>query len=526
MRIEDQMTLDLDRTVGGAVRANLSAVPERLAIAADGDRMTWGELGDAVGRAAAHLRARGLGRGDHLAILLPNGTDWAIWALASSLRGVTIVPANTKLRPDELRYQLVQSRAAALVVPGEPGRELMDVAETAGQSGDDLEAPALRHVIAVGATTRPWATPYVPPAQVALEDEGRPTDIALIQYTSGTTAFPRGAMITHGALLQDATGVASRLRVHEEDRYYSPSPFFHSGGSTLGLYLGLVTRTPIFTAARFDADQVLDVIEREGITMFGGIDALWMSLCSSPSFSRSRFSSVEKGWTAATGELFDTLVERTGVPRLVNLYGLSEASPNVTIADVDAPYEHRRTCGQPHSGFEIRIVDPESRAPFDRVPGEATPAGEIEVRGPCVMRGYFDKPAETAEVLDGEGWLRTGDRGWLRPDGALVYEGRYKHMLRVGGENVAAAEIESALLAHPHVSQAAVIGVPHDRLTEVPAAVVVTTDDGVPADDIVSFVAERLAPFKVPRRLEIVDELPTTGSGRIQKFLLEELLRP
>lgn len=519
------MSLNLDRTIGRALLDDVSTAPGQLAVAADGSRATWAEIGEAVGRAVTYLRDLGLSRGDHLSILLPNGTDWAVWALASGCEGLTIVPANTKLRADELRYQLVQSRATALIVPGEERSDLLDIVESSCQPGDDVEAPALLHVVSVGETDRPWAQPYDAPPPALLEDRARSDNVALIQYTSGTTAFPKGAMITHGALLQDAAGVASRLRLHDGDRYYSPSPFFHSGGSTLGLYLALVTRTPIFTAARFDAEEVLDTIERERITVFGGIDALWMSLCSSPSFSRSRFSSVEKGWTAATGELFDTIVDRTGIPQLVNLYGLSEASPNVTIADVDAPYEERRTCGHPHSGFEVRIVDPETRTPVAADARERTPAGEIEVRGPCVMQGYYDKPDETAKVLDEAGWLRTGDRGRLLPGGALVYEGRYKHMLRVGGENVAAAEIESALLAHPAIAQAAVIGVPHERLTEVPAAAVVATRDNLDPQEVIGFVSERLAPFKVPRRLEIVDELPTTGSGRIQKFLLDELLQ-
>lgn len=514
-------TEHLDRTVGAALLDSLVHAPNQLAISADGQRMTWADLGEAVARAVAYLQHLDVRPGQHLSILLPNGVDWAVWAFASGLRGLTIVPANTKLTADELRYQLTQSHASVLVVPGEEHPELLDAAEGARRAGGGIEAPALEHVIAVGQTDRTWAQRYSPPAPVALEDQASADDIALIQYTSGTTAFPKGAMIRHGALLQDAAGVAARLRIHDDDRYYSPSPFFHSGGSTLVLYLGLVTRVPIFTGARFDTEEVLDVIERERITVFGGIDALWMSLCSSLAFSRERFSSVEKGWTAATGDLFDTIVERTGVPKLVNLYGLSEASPNVTIADVADPHEMRRTCGQPHSDFEIRIVDPDTRGMRESLAGEPTPPGEIEVRGPCVMRGYYNKPDETAEVLVPEGWLRTGDRGRLLPDGSLVYEGRYKHMLRVGGENVAAAEIESVLLSHPAVAQAAVIGLPHERLTEVPAAAVVAT--GVTAAELVGYVRTRLAPFKVPRSIRIVDELPTTGSGRIQKFLLDEL---
>lgn len=507
------------RTIGSILRGNVEVVGETLAIDADGQRRTWGEIGDAVGRALAYLREIGVRQGQQVSILLPNGVDWAVWAFASSLHGLTIVPANTKLRATELRYQLEQSDTVLLVVPGEDRSEILDTVEEATQA--DGAAPLLSpgRIVTTESAVRPWLVAYVPPSPVELEDRSAPSDVALIQYTSGTTAFPKGAMITHGALLQNAAGVASRLRLHRGDRYFSASPFFHSGGSTLFLYLGLLARVPIYTTARFQVDRVLDVIESEQVTVYGGIDALWMTLGSSPGFSQERFASVEKGWTAATGDLFDTIVKRTGVPKLVNLYGLSEASPNVTIADVEASYDERRACGRPQSNVEIRIVDPETRSVLPTSSDAGTASGEIEVRGPCVMLGYYKKPDETAEVLQSDGWLRTGDKGRVRSDGALVYEGRYKHMLRVGGENVAAAEIESVLLSHPSVMLAAVIGIPHERLTEVPAAAVVVNDD-VTSEELMQYVSSRLAPFKVPRLIRLLEELPTTGSGRVQKFLL------
>lgn len=509
-----------DRTVGALLGRHVQAHPWRLALQADDDRVSWGELHDAVTWAAVALRAAGLRRGEHLSILLPNSVAWAVWAFAAGVCGLTVVPANTKLRAEELRYQLWQSDSVAAIVPGEEHADLLDTFAEARQAGEDIPAPALRTVISAGWTARSWATPYEPPEPAPLDDRAAPDDVALIQYTSGTTAFPKGAMITSGALLQNAAGVATRLRLDEKDRFFSPSPFFHSAGSTLLLYLGLVSAVPVYTQSRFDPAQALDVIEEEGITVYGGIDALWVNLVNDPAFSRERFTSVRKGWIAATGDLFDQIVERADVPGLVNLYGLSEASPNVTIADVEAPLEQRRTCGHPHSGFEVRIVDPDTRVSL-----EAGQPGEIEVRGPCVMVGYYGKSEETAEVLDQKGWLRTGDRGLLRPDGCLVYEGRYKHMLRVGGENVAAAEIENALLTHPVVAQAAAIGVPHERLTEVPAAAVVPrAGHELDPDEVVAFLEERLAAFKVPRRIEVLEELPTTGSGRVQKFRLQELL--
>jgi acyl-CoA synthetase (AMP-forming)/AMP-acid ligase II len=209
-----------------------------------------------------------------------------------------------------------------------------------------------------------------------------------------------------------------------------------------------------------------------------------------------------------------------GLTGVANVYGISEASPNVTIADADDPPAMRQTCGRPHSGTEVRIV---------ALDGGTAPAGEsglIEVRGPCVMKGYLDDPEQTAATVSADGWLTTGDRGHLDADGNLVYEGRAKDMLRVGGENVAPAEIEAVLLAHPELAAAAVVGVPHDRLVEVPAAFVVPHPGrAVSPEQVTEHVAQALAPHKVPRLVIVTDELPMTGSGKVRKHQLAERAR-
>ena len=507
------------RTVGRELRAAVAERGDRLALRADHRRLTWAELGDAVGRASAYLRTNGLRPGDHVSILMPNSTEWAVWAFACGSLGLVLVPASTRLRPQELRYQLQQSDSVVLIVPGEEHPEVLDLAAEALDVGGGPLAN-LRMVVGAGPTDREWVTPYDAPEPDEIPDLAEPDDIVLIQYTSGTTAFPKGAMLTHRAVLQDAAGVAERLHVEpERDRFLSPSPFHHVGGSTVLLYLALVTGVPIYTTSTFDAEQILRMMEEESITIYGGIDSLWVMTAKAPTFTAERMASVRKGWIAATDGLFREIEKLTRVPGLVNLYGLSEASPNVTIADVAWPREERVTCGRPHSGFEVRVVDPDTRLPLP-----AGPPGEIEVRGPCVMVGYYAKAQETSETIGPDGWMRTGDRGYLRNDGNLVYEGRYKHMLRVGGENVAAAEIEAALLAHPDIAEAAVIGLRHDTLGEVPAAAVVPKAGRlVTPEQVTAHVAGLLAVFKVPRTVRIVDELPTTGSGRVQKFRIDRL---
>lgn len=223
---------------------------------------------------------------------------------------------------------------------------------------------------------------------------------------------------------------------------------------------------------------------------------------------------------AAPREIARQVHERMGLTGIVNVYGLSEASPNVCVADPRGDVEQRRTCGKPHSGTRVRIVDPWSRA--------ALPVGSvgvIEVNGPCVTQGYYRNDDATREAIDPEGWLHTGDLGWIDQNGDLTYDGRAKDMLRVGGENVAPAEIESVLLTHPDVLEVAVVGTPHDRLVEVPAAFVVPRKGAaVEPEALTAYAEERLASFKVPRVVVVVDALPKTGSGKVQKVRLKELL--
>ena len=496
--------------------------PEHVAFDIDGRRMTWGELARAARDVAAGLqRVLGVTRGDHVAILMPNSIEWVVWALACGLAGATIVPLNTRLQPDEVAYQLAQSDAAAVVTDGRYV-ELLERVGAHERSGERF--PRLRHVVVLGddAGALQWATPYEPPAvgPAAPAERGTADDVLIMQYTSGTTAFPKGALLTQGQVLLNAAGVAGRMHVSDRDRVCSPSPFFHSGGSTLLLFLGLVTGATVLSFGRFDPADVLATIEREQATIYNGIESFFIGLLKDPSFAPERVRSVRTGWIAASAELVGQVHEEMGMTGIINVYGVSEASPNVTIADADAPPEVRRTCGPPHSGTEVRIVDERTGEPLG-----ANRSGLIEVRGPCVMQGYYAKPDATAEVLGTDGWLKTGDRGRLDDAGNLVYEGRGKEMLRVGGENVAPAEVESALLRHPDIAQAAVIGIPHEELQEVPAAFV-APEPGRSLDPaaVSEYAAERLAKFKVPRTVHVLDELPMTGSGKVQKFRLAELV--
>jgi acyl-CoA synthetase (AMP-forming)/AMP-acid ligase II len=499
-------------TVARLVRDQARVRPDGPALAIDGRKITWHELAKEAASVAAWLEARvGPGCGQRLAILMPNCVEWVVWAMGAATAGYTFVPLNTKLKGPELGYQLRHSGAVALVARGQPAQTLTSV--LAPDAGFDL--PALQEVVLLG-DRADWATvtdPVLPDADPwTSPTEVLPDDVLLIQYTSGTTAFPKGVMLTNAQVVTNARGVAARLHLSADDRIASPSPFFHVAGTTLLLFIGLVSGACVYSFGSFDPEVVMQTIERQQISVFNGVEAFFIGLLKHPNFARERLRSVRTGWLSASVDLLRQVHGEMGLTGIVNVYGISEASPNVTIADSRGPEEMRCTCGKPHSGMEVRIVD-ETRAAVP--PGTI---GLIEARGPCVMKGYLDDPGQTAAVIDAEGWLTTGDLGLIDEDGNLIYEGRAKDMLRVGGENVSPAEIEAVLLTHPDIANAAVIGIPHDKLLEVPMAFVVT-HAGREGDSvaITHFVEERLAAYKVPRSVVFLDELPMTGSAKVRK---------
>ncbi len=516
------------------------ATPTKMAIVTPARSLTWKELDNEAARLSGVLLALGVTPGDKVGILMPNSCEWVAWAHGAAGIGAVVVPVNTRFRAEELAYQLKASDTSVLVMHRTIGdieflglvQNLVPEITVAALLGLRSAAlPLLRHVVCLDATTGDPAG-VLSDAQVrALVPSGgmdevrrareavRPQDLAIIQYTSGTTAFPKGTMLSHYGTARNALHVNERLHVDGDDRIFVPGPFFHVAGSTLGILLGLLAGATIYTLPRYEPAEVLDAIERERITVYNGVDSLFIMLYKHPSFRASALTSVRTGWIASSPEIVRMVHEDMGLRGLVNVFGISEASPNVTLCDIDDPIELRaQTCGYPHPDCQLKIVDPGT--------GEALPAGrpgEICFRGYSLMLGYYNNLAETAKAIDGDGWLHTGDRGLLRPTGELEYFGRIKDMLRVGGENLAPAEVEEVLSQHPKVRQSAVVGIPDDRLVEVPAAVVeLKPDETCTADEIIAFCKERLAGFKVPRAVAFVDALPMTGSGKIQKFRLRQ----
>jgi acyl-CoA synthetase (AMP-forming)/AMP-acid ligase II len=347
----------------------------------------------------------------------------------------------------------------------------------------------------------------------------RPDDVALLQFTSGTTADPKAAMLYQVAMLRGACYPSAPLRLGEHDRYFSPQPFFHAGGSIKVMLAPIVTGCSMIVQSYFDPGEALYLMEKHQCNVTMGHQPHYIEYLNHPDLKKRRLK-LDRGLIFASPEVNRRVHEELGI-ELVSPYGLTETHLGGTSCQLDDPLEKRtNTVGRPMSGVEMAIRSPESS---EFLPGREP--GEVCFRGWCTMKGYFDDPERTAAVLGADGWLRTGDIGYLDDEGYLKLIGRIKDMVRVGGENVAAADVESFLLRHEKIKQTVVVGMPDARLGEVCAAFVeLKPASQATEDEILNYCREGLASFKTPRTIIFVGEWPMTGAGKIQRYVLRDRL--
>jgi fatty-acyl-CoA synthase len=428
-----------------------------------------------VRRAAKALHALGVRRGDFVGILMGNDETWVTLFYAAAMLGAVTVPVNTRFKSAELGFCLKQADVKALFLADRflniDFLSFLREAEPAVDHGlPGATLPLLEHVIVLGDEVPLTGTSFsdflafadrVSDAELdAQAARVKPSDLLLIQFTSGTTAYPKAVMLTHDNMLHDAWAVNLRLGIRPDDRYFNCRPFFHVAGTTLSLLVSLVAGACLVTLPTFEAGAALRMMKDERCTLTSGNDTLFQMMLGHPSFDPAALS-LRGGWAAAGPETIRNIVEVMGARDVCVAYGLSEASPNVVLNDYRDPLELRIAgLAKPHDGVEVRIADEQNVA----LPAGAS--GEIQVRGWNVMRGYYKNADATAKVFTEDGWLRTGDIGVLTEDGRLRMVGRTKDVFRVGGENVAPAEVEEVLLAHPAVATAQVVGVPDARLGE------------------------------------------------------------
>jgi fatty-acyl-CoA synthase len=504
--------------------------PQQEALVIEGTRWTFSRLQAEAQRVARALVACGVQPGDHVGICTGNRVEWVAFFLGAALAGAVTVPVNTRFKADELRYCLSQADVTVLVLADRFLKvdfmamlRAIEPAIDAALPGSAL--PRLRQVAVLGADVPAGALAWE--AWLAAGD-GRALpagcagadDVVLIQYTSGSTSFPKGVQLSHDSMLRNADAIAGRIGLEAGDRYFSARPFFHVAGTTLSILAALSRGACLVSTPAFDAGTSLDAIEAERCTFLSGNDPMFQMMLSHPSLPSRRLA-LRGGWGSCTPQMMQAAEETLGM-KICHAYGLSEAAPNVCMSDWRDPPEQRwNSFALPLPGLSVRMVDPESGM---AVPPGAT--GEIQVRGWSVMKGYYGMPEQTAQTFTADGWLRTGDLGTLDEHGRMHFISRIKEVFRVGGENVAPAEVEDLLLRHPAVAQAQVVGVPDARLGEVGAAYVVLRPGALlePAE-LIEWTRARIAGFKVPRHAKVVDgfeAIGMTASVKVQKNRLRE----
>ncbi|WP_260986347.1 AMP-binding protein [Bordetella genomosp. 13] len=538
MRLLDDAFVPVPLTLAQVLDATVRSRGPQEAYVGPGERHTWAQIQSQSRRIAAALHAAGIARGDHVGLMLGNSGLWIAAFYACAAIGAVTVPVNTRFKADELLFCLKQSDVRLLIHADsflgiDFAGLLRQVEPAVDQQLPGQALPELRTVVTVGA---PSAAAGAIGFEAFLDAGSRvsadlldqlaqqvePRDVLLIQYTSGTTSFPKGVMLSHANMLGDAASVARRMGVKPDDRYFSIRPFFHVAGSTLSVLVALASGCCLLSMPKFDVALALKTLEEERCTLTSGNDTIFLMLMGHPDFDAGRLH-LQGGWAAAGPEVMQKIRDVMKVPHMCNAYGQSEASPNVLLSDRDDVFELRRDGYMlPHPGVDVRIADSDSGAVL--APGAGQ--GEIQVRGWNVMRGYYRMPEQTAKAFTEDGWLRTGDMGEQRADGRIRMVGRLKDMYRVGGENVAPAEVEEVLHAHPAVQQAQVIGVPDARLGEVTGAfVLLKAGQQASGEELVAWCKARCANFKVPRYLSLVDtfeNIGMTGSSKVQKNKLRD----
>jgi HIP---CoA ligase len=508
-------------TIPALVGATVERHGHRPAVV-DGDtQLSYAELDDRVRTFAAALVAAGVEPGDRVAIWAPNSARWVIAVLGLWHAGATLVPVNTRFKGTEAADILGRSRARVLVTVTDflatdhlallaaSGAALADLRTVVVAQGPERDGSVGWDAFLAGATGSGRAEVERRSRAVTGDD---PSDIL---FTSGTTGVPKGVVMTHGRTLGIATDWVDMVGLDADDRYLMVNPYFHMFGLKAGILASVAAGAAMLPEPVFDADRALARVAAEGVTVLPGAPTLYQSILDHPDRARYDLSSLRKGTIGAADipvALIRRIFDELPYAVLISGYGLTEAGTASGTRIDDDPEAIATTVGPARPGFEVRIA---GNGGEDLPPGET---GEIVLRSPTVMAGYLDDPRATAEALSPDGWLRTGDLGTLDERGYLRIVGRAKDMFIVGGFNAYPAEIENLLLRHPDVAQAAVVGIPDERLGEVGVAFVVTRSGAATTGEaIVAWCRAEMANYKAPRAVEIVDALPTNATGKVEK---------
>jgi acyl-CoA synthetase (AMP-forming)/AMP-acid ligase II len=517
---------ELPQTIPGVVRRAATLFGELEGVV-DGDvRLTFAELAAEIDIAARALIASGVEPGERVALWAPNVYEWAVAALGVHSVGGVVIPLNTRFKGAEAAYVLGAAGARRLfTVTDFLDTNYVDLLRGAANAVELDDIVILRGAVPAGCTS--WSdfiargVDVDASVSVARADAVLPDDLCDILFTSGTTGAPKGAMLMHAASIRAYEAWSDVVGLREGDRYLIVNPFFHAFGLKAGILASLLKGATIVPHPVFDVPSLMKRISEERITMLPGPPAIFQTILNHPDLDQFDLSTLRLSVTGAapiTTEMIIAMREKLGFENVVTGYGLTEAHGIATMCRHDDDAETiAKTSGRAIPGVEVRLVGDDGNEVATGSPGE------VVVRGYNLMKGYLDDPAATAEAIDADGWLHTGDIAVADAAGNIDITDRMKDMFIVGGFNAYPAEIERAMTAHPAVAAVAVVGVPDQRLGEVGMAfVIAATGTTIDNDELIAWCRERMANYKVPRYIEAVAALPLTASGKVLKYDLRD----
>ncbi len=530
-------------TIGDMLKQQARDYPDSDALVAPyvGARYTYKQLDEVTDIVARGLMGMGVQRGDKVSIWATNYPEWVITQFATAKMGAVLVTVNTNYKQYELEYLLKQSDTMTLIMmKGFKDSDYVshirglcpELNEAEPGKLDSKKLPFLKNVVYLDSDEQPgmfkWEQLFGFAEKVPQEElEAHMAELAIddvinMQYTSGTTGFPKGVMLTHYNLVNNGMAIGDCMNLSEKDRLLIVVPLFHCFGCVLGVMAAFTHATAMILVDAYSPVKVMNAIQEERCTACHGVPTMFIGMLDHPDFSKYDFSTLRTGIMAGSTcpiEFMKRCIAEMNMSEITITYGQTESSPAITMTRTTDPIEKKvETVGQHVPGVEAKIVDPET---WEELPPNTQ--GEIVARGYNIMKGYYKMPEATAQAIDEDGWLHTGDLGTMDEDGFFKVTGRLKDMIIRGGENIYPREIEEYIYTHPAVRDVQVVGVPDHRYGEEVLACVILKDGEHPEEqEIIDFVKEGLSRFKSPRYVKFVDSFPLTASGKIQKFKLRE----
>ncbi len=533
----------LNDTIGSLLENKAMLHPDHPAVVySDRDlRLSYREFNNLCRKIARGLLRIGINKGDHIAIWGTNSPEWLVSQFATGKMGGVLVTVNTNYQEAELEFLLNQSNSSTIILMEKfrdtsyidiLNRICPELKESPAGQLNSVRLPKLKNVIVLGETRYPgtfsWDDILKQSEEVSefqlneILSSLKPEDVINMQYTSGTTGFPKGVMLTHSNIVNNGFNIANCMKLSKDDRLCIPVPFFHCFGCVLGTMACVSVGATMVPVQEFDPSTVLKTVEKEKCTGLHGVPTMFIAELNDPSFNQYNLTSLRTGIMAGSNcpiEVMKAVIEKMGVTEITIAYGQTEASPVITQTRTDDPIELRvESVGKALPNVEVKIVEPGTN---HSVPYGIQ--GELCTRGYHVMKGYYQNQEATDEAIDADGWLHTGDLAVMDYNGYCRITGRLKDMIIRGGENIYPREIEEFIYRHPKVLDVQVVGIPNEKYgEEVMAWIIVKNGETLTEEELRMYCEGKISRHKIPKYISFTDSYPMTASGKIQKFRLKE----